>query len=938
MIHTIPLGGMWHFYADEEKHYTGFLPEGRLFTDTVTLPGTTATNGKGRSNEKREDGCLTEVHPYSGQAWFRRTVHIPKAMRGRRLELFLERTRITRLWVNGAYVGTQDSLVAPHIYDLSAWSSSAELMLHICVDNTGYPTRGGHMTSVDTQTNWNGITGEMSLRFYDDNCIRRVRVETDAAARRVTLRLYTEGDIHMLKAEGEWTSLNGKVADIAPQVLTAEPAEDGSRTVTVQLDKAAPLWDEYTPVVGHLTLRPFGSKDVTEVTFGLADLRADGHRFTSHGRPVMLRGKHDGMAFPLTGAAPTDVESWLRVMQTAKSYGIDHYRFHTCCPPDAAFTAADLLGIFMEPEICFWGSLHAPGEEGYDAAEQTYLIEEGRRMLETFGHHPSFCLFSLGNELWGSKERMGEVLRYYRQFEHRILFTQGSNNFQFWPSILPEDDFFVGVRLGEGKLLRGSYGSCDKPLGHVQSERPSTMHCYDPIIRPAVPADAADGGAQEIEIQYGTGVKKVRIDSAAGGLIPTKPVVTHEIGQYVTYPNFDEIPKYTGVLQARNFEIFRERLTAAGMADRARDFFLCSGKLAVQCYKEELEAAMRSELIAGFQILDIQDFPGQGTATVGILDAFMDSKGLVEPETWRGFCSDSVILGMFPSYCITDRFEMQVKLRHHAPTPVRETLHYTIHRGHTVAAKGTIDVRVDGQGLFDLGKIAFDLKPASSVHRIDVELSLSHTSNRYRLWQYPAQEMPSLESVDTVCVTSDLAEAKAKLAEGGRVLFLPGRLANSVEGFYCADFWCYPMFRSISESMGRDVPVGTLGLCIDHKHPAVRGTRCERWSTPQWYDAVTHADLAILDGTNVTPIVQMIDNFERNHKLGLLFACRVGRGSLLVCTARLMEAADRPEIRQLAACLMHYAASPDFIPTASLTEADLDRILAPRKEEPNAVR
>lgn len=146
------------------------------------------------------------------------------------------------------------------------------------------------------------------------------------------------------------------------------------------------------------------------------------------------------------------------------------------------------------------------------------------------------------------------------------------------------------------------------------------------------------------------------------------------------------------------------------------------------------------------------------------------------------------------------------------------------------------------------------------------------------------------------------------------------------------------MFRSISESMGRDVPVGTLGLCIDHKHPAVRGTRCERWSTPQWYDAVTHADLAILDGTNVTPIVQMIDNFERDHKLGLLFACRVGQGSLLVCTARLMEAADRPEIRQLAACLMHYAASPDFIPTASLTEADLDRILAPRKEEPNAVR
>ena len=106
-------------------------------------------------------------------------------------------------------------------------------------------------------------------------------------------------------------------------------------------------------------------------------------------------------------------------------------------------------------------------------------------------------------------------------------------------------------------------------------------------------------------------------------MIPHIPVVSHEIGQYEVYPNFHEIEKYTGVLKARNFEVFRDRLKETGMLDWADDFFYTSGKLSVQCYKEELEAAARTKRLAGYQILDIQDFSGQGTALVGILDALI---------------------------------------------------------------------------------------------------------------------------------------------------------------------------------------------------------------------------------------------------------------------------------------------------------------------------
>lgn len=442
----------------------------------------------------------------------------------------------------------------------------------------------------------------------------------------------------------------------------------GEEHYSLFLDTAAAIcyteWSEYQPAL-YFLLYQIDEQDNGFVSFGMRKFCADGTRFTINGKPTMLRGKHDGMIFPRTGYAPTDVNEWIRILQMAKDYGINHYRFHTCCPPDAAFTAADLLGIYMEPELPFWGTIAAPGEEGYQEAEQQYLIALGDQMLDAFGNHPSFVMFSLGNELWGSSERLGEILRHYKARDSRRLYTQGCNNFQHFPLVLPEDDYFVGVRLSKERLIRGSYGMCDAPLGHVQTDRPSTMHQYDTIIFPEQKEDADREAAEEIEIQYGTGVKKVKVSKSAGGLIPTKPVITHEIGQYEVYPNFREIEKYTGPLKARNFEIFRERLAAKGMLSQAEDFFQCSGALAAACYKEEIEAAMRSQYVAGFQLLDLQDFSGQGTALVGMLDAFMESKGLITPEEWRMFCSDCVLLAQFPSYTLIsgEMFTAKVSMR-----------------------------------------------------------------------------------------------------------------------------------------------------------------------------------------------------------------------------------------------------------------------------------
>ncbi len=932
MTSYIPLDGEWEFLDDQQKRFAGFPPKAEDFNDTIILPGTTAQAKKGTPNTNRETGFLTEIYPYNGIAWFRKVVHIGKSnyYNDRSIMLEMWRTRVSTVWVNGIRIGSQNSLCTPHRYELpeASYGATEELEIIIAVDNSCYPTKGGHMTSPDTQTNWNGILGHFRLCFHMRDYIRHIKAIPDAQKCEVNLVMRTQGAFEEVFVSFEWQDINSTESSLG-RTDTPETAyklnrhPDGTASVTIPLGEDAPLWDEYHPVVCHMQVRTADNHDVYHLHFGLTDFRADGHRFTNHGKPVFLRGKHDGLIFPLTGAAPETFAEWVEIFRIAKSYGINHYRFHTCCPPHSAFYAADKMGIYLEPEIPFWGSVHAPYDPEYNAQEQAYLIAEGKRILEEYGNHPSFAMFSLGNELWGSPERIGEILRYYRQDESRILFTQGCNNFQFMPNILPEDDFFVGVRLDKERLIRGSYAMCDAPLGHVQTARPSTMHNYDAFIRPEISATSnASGAAQEIEIQYGTGVKKVRMDQANSFLVPDKPVVTHEIGQYCTYPDFREIEKYTGVLQARNFEIFRECLEEKGMLDMAEDFFRCSGQLAVQCYKEELEAAMRSKYVAGFQILDIQDFSGQGTALVGILDAFMDSKGLVTPETWRGFCSDRVLLAQFPSYVMNagDEFTADISLRYYGHEELHGQVLCRFMMEEKVIAEIPVQADITGQGLFHLGSIRFRLPEYTAAKRITLSLEMGEIANSYEIEVFPKQDFPAL-TADGICVTNDWIEAKNALDRGEKVLFLPNEITEKIEGFYCTDFWCYPMFRSISESMERPVPVGTMGLKIDNLHPALDGFNSQPFSTPQWYDIVTHADCAVLDDTSIRPIVQMIDNFERNHRLGILFECRVGNGSLLVCTSRLSEIADRTEAAQFARGILSYAASTEFAPEQS---ADLN--------------
>ncbi|MBQ0042154.1 MAG: beta-glucuronidase [Lachnospiraceae bacterium] len=859
------------------------------------------------------------------------------------------------------------------------------------VSNVDYPTGGGHLTSPDTQTNWNGILGDIRLSIYDTIHINQIKTQVDYDSRMLTATMiatnhsecdftgYLNSRCIPVTIDNYNTELNSSelISLIDNEAVTLVPGEN-EVTFTTTLPDSLSDWDEYNPSVIRLSASISSncalpdncaqsgntstcsassdcpkecSSEIVSVSdsistwFGIRKFEARDMHFYINDRRTFLRGKHDGMIFPLTGYAPMDVDSWIKVMKTAKRYGINHYRCHTCCPPEAAFLAADLLGIYYQPELPFWGSFYAETDAEYEdhRVSQDYLTQEGYRLLDQFGNHPSFVMMSMGNELWGSPEAINVLVENYKKYDSRHLYTQGSNNFQWMPNIQSGDDFFSGVRFSKPRQIRGSYAQCDEPLGHVQTQKPGTLTSYEAAIFPfaesAVSSTAIPGSANSedaittgssstvssagassvsesltdgdtIQIQYGTGVKEVK-KTQEDAFIPNIPVVSHEIGQYETYPNYNETSKYTGVLQARNFEIFKERLADAGLADLAMEYHKNSGALAVACYKDELETALRTPSMAGIQILDIQDFSGQGTALVGILDAFMDNKGLVTPMKWRQFCSDAVAQLGFSSYILESGATLTLTpsvswYRQTAPGKSKLRLFFDDAMKTCTGTCGNlkcrkpcteIDIEINENGVHIYDAITLNVPDVEvpSIYNLAINIDGTDVTNSYEMWVYP-----TACNCDMSVLVPTVSEAVDRSNRGlaSVVCLTKDKNINSIEGTYATDFWCYPMFRSISESMNKKTPIGTMGLLIKDDHPALNSFLTRTYSTPQWFDAVMNGSSTILDETEIKPIAQMIDNFERNHKLGFIyeFIPEGGSAPILMCCSPLDKLAESGSI------------------------------------------
>lgn len=925
----MPLAGKWRFQLDQENAGVKEGWHSKPLPDTIRLPGTTDENEKGIRTTYRPVDRLARVWDWKGPAWYQRDVTIPESWAGKRVTLFLERTKHSRLWVNDTFISWHDSLSAPHVFDITKAVAPGTHTLTLLIDNSKLPPVGpSHAVDERTQTNWNGIVGRIELRATDPVWIEEVQAYPDAAKREVRV-VATVGNITGNTATGtltvNGTSRNGKTPATFPQQTVEIEAAAGETTVefTYQLGPDAPLWDEFSPALIdlNLTLAANIFNDTHSVTFGLRDFAREGNRLLINGRPVFLRGRVDCANYPLTGYAPMDRASWQRILQIQKDWGLNHIRFHSWCPPAAAFEVADELGFYLQVELPNKRSAFNAPEEANAAIHNIDYLDvnssedevtlydygkrEGELIFRHFGNSPAFAMFTLGNEL-GMNMGMAELVAHFKKTNPRALHAQGSNNMHWNPTLPQGDDFWVIAKLEDmAKPVRGAFHIHRNPPGHIENRPPSTL------------------------VDYSASIAGVPV-----------PVIGHETGAYQVSPDFKEIEKITGVLQARNYEIFRDRLAAAGMLDQADDFVKASGALAALTYREEIEAALRTPGFGGFQLLDIMDFPGQGTAPVGMLDVFMDNKGILQPEDWREFCSETVPLLRMEKYTWTndETFTAKVQVAHFGPAAIQDA----VVTAELLGIPGSLvrfslpTTTIESGGITDIGSLELDFKLIEFAvpRHLILRLRLEGTPyrNSYRLWLYPAGIDTTVP--DGVLVSRDFAaaETQAHLAAGGRVLLLPepGKLPHSVRGAFMTDYWS-PMFAQADRKRGDEPPPGTMGILCNPAHPAFIAFPTEFHSNWQWWHLVKNARPIILDETpqDYRPIIQVIDNFDRYHKLGLLFETRVGKGSLLVCAIDLPALQNHPEARQLLHSLLRYIASPAFNPGAAIDPPILNKLLPP---------
>ena len=906
----IPLEGNWGLQLDTAG--AGIAPDWltKSCTDSLFLPGTTDMGKKGTYNtDMTLTTSLSREYVFEGKALYTKQVDIPEEWDGTSVHLVMERTKPTTIWIDGKEVGANNDISTAQQYDLSSYLFPGTHTVAILVDNgkQAVPEKvygSSHAYSASTQTNWNGIIGDFYLESVPLCGIDDIQLYPDVAKKvvtaRVTLRNPDKGagkGILSFYAEAWNTDKQHKTPVQTVEVDWTKPEQE----LELALGDKALLWSEFTPSLYRfsVSLKTDQSVDTEQATFGLRDFKTKGRQFTMNGKTTFLRGKHDACVFPLIAHTAMDVETWRHYFQVAKQYGINHYRFHSWCPPEACFEAADIEGIYLQPELPIWGNIDIDDTELCD-----YLLKEGRNLHRAYSNHASFVMFGLGNEMSG-EEGLAMLIQTFKKEDNRHIYSSGSNNYLGFKGKQANEDYFTTCRVGR------------------EGDKQFNTHARASFSF----ADAYDGGY--LNHTY----PNSEMDFSSANVLCDVPIISHETGQFQVYPNYEEIKKYTGVLKPRNFEIFKKRLEEAGMINLAYDFMMASGKWSALLYRADIEMNLRTPEWGGFQLLDLQDYPGQGSAYVGILDAFMESKGLIAPEEWRHFCSEVVPLFCTEKFCWTNDEALtgEVEIANYSESDLNsKQLSWTLTDSkQQVLDKGVLPLQVKQGELAKVGTLKPAIASVRKAEKVTLALSIDGTPyrNDYSLWIYPAADKEVAPSED-ICVTDDLDAHLKYLTEGGKVLWFPSKDKHkdqTVGGLFQTDYWNYRMFRTICENLDRPVSPGTLGILTDPGHPALADFPTEFHTNWQWFPIIKQSYPMILDrlSDDYRPIVQVIDNVERNHKLGLLFEFKVGNGKLLVCMSDLKAVQDKPEARQFYRSILEYMESSTFAPSYSLSAKDL---------------
>lgn len=873
-VKEINLSGQWQVALDSLDRGITDKWFNRSFDDVITLPGTLCDAGYGTPctlepvMEKEIFLNLKRKFDYVGPAWYQREIAIPKAWEGKEIQLTLERIIWnSQVWINGKKVeGFKQSLSTPHYYNLGDYLKPGENnTIAIRIDNSkqyDISVRNlAHAYTNDTQTMWNGILGKMVLQAKDKTYIDELRLTPDVDNKKINVMVKTKNN-----ASGKLLfsvkEPNGK------KLPEKEIQLQGNETTFDYSINDPQLWDEFNPNIYKATvsLTTENSTDTKTETFGMRKITNNNALLLINDKRLFLRGTLECCIFPLKGYPPTDKAGWKKVFASALDYGMNHIRFHSWCPPKSAFEVADEMGIYLQAELPVWEY-----NIGADKPSVDFLYEEAANIMKEYGNHPSFCFWSLGNELQGDFGVMDKMLMDIKQQDNRHLYMTTTFTFEPGHGSWPErnDDFWVTQWTKHG-WVRGQGIFDDQPASFNKD--------------------------------YSSSIEGLPV-----------PLITHEIGQYSVFPNLKEIDKYTGNLIPLNFKAVAKDLEKKGRLHLAEDNLMASGKLAVILYKEEIERALKTPGFSGFQLLDLHDFPGQGTALVGIIDAFWESKGLISPEEFRQFCSPVVPLSRFDkaTYTNNETFNVEFEVANFGNSElinIQPLWSLTNSKG-AIIAQGELNKQSIPLGnALKLGETSVPLSTVTNADKLTLSLSFKGTNyrNSWDIWVYP-QTMPEIKN--EIIYTRSFNEAAQALEQGKKVLLNPDKEdINGLEGKFVQVFWSPVHFPN---------QPGTMGILCDPKHPALAHFPTEMHSNWQWWDVCKSAKTMELDGlkNNLSPIIRMTDNFFKNRNLGLVFEAKIGNGSLLFCSPDMYkELESRPVARQLRYSLMKYMESDQFNP------------------------
>lgn len=745
-VTQMDLSGQWTVCLDSTDVGMDASFGGKLFDTSITLPGTTDEAHLGTkctlkpALEKPQLLHLTRAYSYVGPAWYSREIQVPSDWKEKDCILHLERVLWnTQVWIDGQKVkGHEESLTTPHEYDLTPYiQPGKKQVLTVRVDNRKRYDMSvndlAHAYTDATQVKWNGIVGDMYIKAVEKTRVESLQLYPDAASRTVkaVVSIYNSSS----QTVPVNLSLQVKGKDDSKSYASVEAqaeAVKGYSTVelTCQLGDNAPLWDEFNPYLYDASVELVSGKStsLTTETFGLRDIRHEGNKLVLNEKPIFLRGTLECCIFPLTGTPPTDEASWEKLYASAREYGMNHLRFHSWCPPEAAFNVADEMGMYLEIECSSWANQSTTIGDGGDL--DCFIWEESERIVREFGNHPSFCMMMYGNEPAGkgSNAYLTNFVTTWKERDARRLYCSGAG----WPN-LPVNDF-----LSDSNPRIQAWGQGVKSI--INAQAPRTDYDWSEYI----------GRFQQ-------------------------PMVSHEIGQWCVYPNFKEMAKYDGVMRPRNFEIFQETLVENGMAHLADSFLLASGKLQALCYKADIEAALRTKDFGGFQLLCLSDFPGQGTALVGVLDAFWEEKGYIRPEEYRRFCNSTVPLLRLPKLIYTNQETVKgsLEVAHFGAAPLEVTsTAWTLKtkEGKTIAS-GTLAHQPVGIGnCIPLGQLEIPLDKVDVPSCLTLEATLGDYANSWHIWVYPAAVQKVADEAQLLMTDRMDAKALQRLQEGGNVL------------------------------------------------------------------------------------------------------------------------------------------------------------------------